>query len=384
MPCPFSDPFKAARDQDGALVNRFGDEDIPMLLRHADVRKAAKDWETFSSDAPFRVPVPSEEELRPMRQLPIETNPPEHTKYRALVEPFFRRAKDPEVIAKIESLVTRLFDNAFDRDSIEVINDFALPLQSTALTYLLNVDERESETWIGWGTHVFYDGDDKGTKGQVLDTYLRQRLDQAEADPGEDFFSALVTMDFEGRKLTRDEAMGFANLTFAGGRDTVIHSISGAFDIFAKKPDLLGYLRQGDKQIVSASEELFRILSPITHIGRVCPAATEISGQKIEADHRISLGWAAANFDETVFPDPTTVQLDRKPNPHVAFGFGPHLCIGAPHARLLLRTVLRQIAARVKSIEIRAAEEALETGPYTRSMGFERLEITLTPRTDIS
>jgi cytochrome P450 len=380
MPCPFSDPFKAARDQDGALVSRFGDEKIPMLLRHADVRKAAKDWKTFSSDAPFRVPVPSEQELRPMRQLPIETDPPQHTQYRAAVEPFFRRAKSPEVIAKVEALVSRLFDQAFARDSIEVVNDFALPLQSTALTYLLNVDEKESETWIGWGTHVFYDGDDKGTKGQVLDSYLRQRLDQAEAHPGDDFFSALVTMDFDGRKLTRDEAMGFANLTFAGGRDTVVHSITGAFDIFAQQPDQLDYLRQGPKQIVSASEELFRILSPITHIGRVCPATTQISGQKIEPDHRISLGWAAANFDEDVFPDPTAVKLDRKPNPHVAFGFGPHLCIGASHARLLLRTVLQQIADRVKSIEIRAAEAAIERGPYTRPIGFERLEIAVKQR----
>ncbi len=310
MPCPFHDPFKAARDKDGALVNRFGDEEIPMMLRHADVRATAKDWKTFSSDAPFRVPVPSEEEMRPMRQLPIETNPPEHTAYRALVDPFFRRAKSPEVIAKVEALVTRLFDQAFARDSIEMVHDFALPLQSTALTYLLNVDESES----------------------------------------------------------------------AGGRDTVIHSLTGTIDYFAKNPDQMDYLRAGPKHIVSASEELFRILSPITHIGRVCPMATEVSGQKVAADARISLGWAAANFDEMVFSDPTEVKLDRKPNPHVAFGFGPHLCIGAPHARLLLRTVLQQIADRVASIEIRDATEAVENGPYVRPIGFERLEISLTAR----
>lgn len=380
MPCPFHDPFKAARDKDGALVNRFGDEDIPMLLRHADVRAAAKDWQTFSSDAPFRVPVPSEEAMRPMRQLPIETNPPEHTAYRAWVEPFFRRAKSPEVIAKVEALVTRLFDQAFTRESIEMVHDFALPLQSTALTYLLNVDESESETWIGWGTHVFHDGDDAGSKGKTLDTYLRRRLDQAEANPGEDFFSALVTKDFEGRKLTRDEAMGFANLTFAGGRDTVIHSITGTMDYFAQNPDKMAYLRTGPKHIVSASEELFRILSPITHIGRVCPVATEVSGQTVAANDRISLGWAAANFDAAVFPEPTEVKLDRKPNPHVAFGFGPHLCIGAPHARLLLRTVLQQLADRVASIEILDTQAAVETGPYTRPIGFERLEISLTAR----
>ena len=126
-----------------------------MILRHEDVREAAKDWKTFSSDAPFRVPIPSEEEVRTMRQLPIETNPPEHTDYRAIVEPFFQRAKDPEVIAQVEALIDGMLTEALGRDSIEIVNEFALPMQSRALTYLLNVPESEAETWIGWGIHVF-------------------------------------------------------------------------------------------------------------------------------------------------------------------------------------------------------------------------------------
>tara|TARA_B110000483_G_scaffold188762_1_gene223827 strand:+ start:130 stop:762 length:633 start_codon:yes stop_codon:yes gene_type:complete len=186
MPCPFHDPFKEARDQDGVLINRIQGEDIPIVLRHADVRKAAKDWRTFSSDAPHRVPIPSEEELRPMRQLPIETNPPEHTEYRKIVEPFFKRAKRADVIAKVERLVDRLLTHALSQDTIEAVRDLTLPLQSTALIYLLNVDESEAETWISWGTHVFNDGDGT-TKGTVLDTYLLQRLDQAAQSPGDDF-----------------------------------------------------------------------------------------------------------------------------------------------------------------------------------------------------
>jgi cytochrome P450 len=91
------DPFRVARNQHAVLRCPFQGEEIPMILRHADVREAAKDWKVFSLDAPFRVPIPSEEEVRTMRQLPIETNPPEHTEYRAIVEPFFQRAKLPEV-----------------------------------------------------------------------------------------------------------------------------------------------------------------------------------------------------------------------------------------------------------------------------------------------
>src|SRR3974390_2680669 len=121
------DPFREARKKQAVLNCTFQGESIPMILRHHDVREACKDWKTFSSDAPFRVPIPSEEEVRSMRQLPIETNPPEHTEYRAIVEPFFQRAKQPDVIGKIETLMTTKLNEAIGRESIEVVNEFALP-----------------------------------------------------------------------------------------------------------------------------------------------------------------------------------------------------------------------------------------------------------------
>ncbi|MDP4939124.1 MAG: hypothetical protein NWR21_07415, partial [Verrucomicrobiales bacterium] len=141
---PEIDPFREPRNESGMLQCVFNGEKIPMILRHGDVRQAAKDWQTYSSDAPFRVPIPSEEDVRTMRQLPIETNPPEHAEYRALVEPFFRRAKDPDMIARVEALISGLLNEAISRDSLEIVNDFALPLQSRALTYLLNVPETEA------------------------------------------------------------------------------------------------------------------------------------------------------------------------------------------------------------------------------------------------
>ena len=99
-----------------------------MILRHDDVRKAAKDRKTFSSDSPFRVPIPSEEDVRSIRQLPIETDPPDHTEYREIVEPFFRRPKEPAVIAQVEALIGELLSEALLRDSIEIVREFALPL----------------------------------------------------------------------------------------------------------------------------------------------------------------------------------------------------------------------------------------------------------------
>ena len=373
-----SDPFQEARAATGVLQCPFHGEKITMILRHEDVRKAAKDWQTFSSDVPFRVPIPSEEDVRSMRQLPIETNPPEHTDYRDIVEPFFQRAKEPEMMTNVEALLNRKLTEVLERDSIEIVNEFALPVQSIALTYLLNTSESEADIWIGWGIHVFKVTGGEFKQGTVLEDYLHRKFDEAEANPGEDLFSALINAEFRGRKLTREECMGFANLAFAGGRDTIIHTISCALGYLAQHPEALEFLRADPKRIILASEEFFRVFMPLTHIGRVCPVETDVHGVKVGAGERVSLAWASANFDEQAFPQPQEVRLDRKPNPHLSFGFGTHLCLGAPHARLILRTLLKLCCERVKSITILKAEERVEhEAKFDRTLGYESLVVKM-------
>ena len=374
----FSDPFKEARADSGVMQCPFHGENITMILRHEDVRKAAKDWQTFSSDAPFRVPIPSEEDVRSIRQLPIETNPPEHTDYREIVEPFFQRAKDPTMLAQVEALIGSMITQALERESIEIVNEFALPVQSRALTYLLNVPESEGEIWVSWGIHVFKVTGGEFKAGTALESYLHAKFDQAEANPGPDFFSALSQATFRDRKLTREECMGFANLAFAGGRDTIIHSISCAIGYLAEHPEALEFLRADQKRITLASEEFFRVFMPLTHIGRVCPADTDVNGVTVKAGERISLAWASANFDEAAFPAPQEIRLDRKPNPHISFGFGTHLCLGAPHARLILRTLLKLCCDRVKRITILKADERVEhEAKFDRTLGYDSLLVKL-------
>lgn len=382
--CPFghkpSDPFKAKREAAPVARYEFQGEQIPMILRHAEVRQAAKDWKTYSSDAPFRVPIPSEEEARSMRQLPIETDPPVHGEYRAIAEPYFQRPKLPEMVAKVEALIDELLRAALARETTEIVHGFALPIQARALTYLLDTDEREADTWIGWGVHVFrVRGGLK--KGVELEDYLTRKFDAVSQAPGRCFFSALTQARFQGRPLTREEMMGFANLTFAGGRDTVIHTIACALGHLAANPEALTYLREDPKRIVHASEEFFRFFMPLTHIGRVCPVATSVHGEQVPAGGRVSLGWASANRDESVFPEADVFKIDRKPNPHISFGFGEHLCLGAPHARLLLRTLLQKCVELLNGMEIVSAEERTETEhSYVRKLGYDSLVLKFRPR----
>jgi len=375
------DPFADARRDGGVLGLPTDREVIPLILRHEDVRKAAKDWKTFSSDAPFRVPIPSEEALRSVRQLPIEADPPEQTDYRKLVEPFFLRAKQPAFVARVEAIAERLVAESLSRETIEAVGGFALPLQSRALTVLLDVPEAEAERFIGWGVHVFHHGDNGAEKGQDLERYLNEQFDRAAADPGDDFYGLLTKATFHGRPLSREELLGFANLMFAGGRDTVIHTVASVIGYFAGRPESLEFLRADPERIVHASEEFFRVYMPLSHIGRVCPVETDVHGMQVKAGDRASLCWASANLDETVFEAADEIRLDRRPNPHVAFGFGVHLCLGAAHARTVLRTLLGVLCRRVGRIELVAKQERVEhTAAYDRPLGYESLTVRFLPR----
>ncbi|OYU14272.1 MAG: cytochrome [Alphaproteobacteria bacterium PA4] len=372
------DPFADARRRDGVLVTHFGNEAIPMILSHRAVRAAAGNWQVFSSDAPFRVPIPSEEQVRSIRQLPIEADPPLHSRFRALLNPIFRRPLQADYAARIDALVAGMIEAAAARPSVEIVRDFALPLQSRALTLLLGMPEAAAEEWIGWGTHVFHDGADGTAKGAVLDTYIRHRVAAAHRYAGEDFFGAMTRMQVDGRALTDDEMVGIANLVFAGGRDTVINAISRIIGHFAADRAALVALGSDSKRIAFAVEEFIRVISPLTHIGRVCPAETTVGPVTVAADARVSLCWAAANHDEQVFDDPATLRLDRSPNPHVGFGSGIHNCLGSAQARVILRSLIRQLGARTRAMTLLAAEKQFETTPqYRRWVGYESLHIRI-------
>ena len=376
----YHDPFKAAREAQPAIATSFDGAPVAMILGFKPVREAARDWEKFSSDAPFRVPIPREEDVRTVRQYPLEVDPPVHAQYRALAEPFFKRPLQPEYIARMGALIEELLAGAMGREQIEIVREFAIPLQSRALTYLLNMPESEAEIWIEWGTHVFRDASGV-SKGAEMEAYSNQLFDNAQANPGDDFFSALTRATFEGRPLTRGEMLGYANIAFAGGRDTIINTVSTIIAYFAAHPESLDELRGDTGKINVAGEELIRYATPLTHIGRLCPVDTQAYGVPVKAGDLISLCWASANFDESVFDNPETVQLDRKPNPHIAFGQGIHNCLGAAHARLIVRTLLAKLCEMASDVTLISQTRHIETeAAYTRVNAYDALTVKFAAR----
>lgn len=375
------DPFAEARVK-GGYLGTFGSEEIPVLVRYRDVREAAADWQRFSNDAVGRVPIPAEDDVRSLRQLPIETDPPAHSGYKALVKDYFRRPQsDPAVRDAIAAVVTEALDAVLGAGPVDALQGLALPVQSRALAVLLGLPRAEAEEWIGWGLHAFKtaQGNDPARAAQLLDM-IGRHTDRALAGGGEDFFGHLAQVEYHGRRLTRDEIAGFAHVTFAGGRDTLINSAAGLMAHFAAAPGDLEAVRRDPALVGPAVEEVIRHLSPLTHIGRVCTREDEVAGLPRAAGERIALCWAAANLDPEVFADANTLRIDRLRNPHVAFGSGPHNCLGSTHARQVLRSLLQQLARRVARIDpVEVVRGRRSIGGVVRPHGFERLVLTFHP-----
>ena len=375
----FPDPFEQARKQKGYGEMDDQNDPVTMILRHEDVRKCAMNWQTFQSGAkPGRIVVPSEVYIRDTRQIPFEVDPPLHKEYRALVEQWFRRPVQEDYQKRLREIIHQSFEELQGKDSVEIIYDFSLPIQSRALTLLLNCPYEEAEHWISWGTHVFRSEDDPldGSKANVLYDYLDEAIAKAEANPTDDIYSLLLAAEFQGRKLTKEEIKGVMILTFAGGRDTVINAITNTIAYFAEHPEALVRIKEEPEIKRRAVEELVRYFAPLTHMGRVVTEETELCEHAIKHDSRISLCWASANRDESIFENPNEVILDRKKNPHLAFGYSHHRCLGATHARQILLALLDVLVERLSAIEILDHTDNIEQwGEFERKVGFHALKV---------
>lgn len=378
---PTYDPFGPARAAGGYAGDFYG-EVMPVLTRWRDVRSAARDWQRFSNDGPGRVPVPAETDIRSLRQLPIEIDPPAHGAYKDLVKDWFRRPlEDAALAARITDIVNGRLLAALGKGPVEVVQAISLPIQSYALAALFGLPEAEAEIWTSWGLHVFRsNGKNDPARADMLMRMIEGYVDAGRDGANETFFDHLASARFDGRPLTRDERLGFAHVTFAGGRDTMIHTMSGAMWHLARAPQDLDRLRAEPELLARSTEEFVRFFAPLSHIGRICTRDDEVAGMPRQKGERIALCWAAANFDETTFEDPLTLRIDRAQNPHVGFGAGDHACLGAAHARVVIRALLSALAGLVERIEVVEGEPSKrDIGGIIRSGGFTRLVLTLHP-----
>ena len=376
----FNDTFKEEREKKGIASLNDQNDSVTMVLRHKDVRKCAHNWKMYQSGGEEigRIVIPSEEAIRDIRQIPFEVDPPEHKGYRDLLETWFKRPMQNEYKAKLKTIIENVIDENLDKNLCEVVSEFALVLQSRALTLLLNIPLEESKRWISWGTHVFRSDETAldMNKANILYDYVDSQIDVAISNPGNDLYSFLLSSEIDGKKLTKEEVKGVMILTFAGGRDTVINAVTNSVAYFAEHPKSLKYIKEKPEMINNAVEELIRYFTPLTQMGRVVTEDANICEHVVKANSKISLCWASANRDESVFEKPNKVVLDRKVNPHLSFGFGTHNCLGASQTRSILRILLKVMSEKLLSIEIKEAKENIEDLEiFQKKVGFNTLKV---------
>lgn len=309
-------------------------EHLPRITGYNAVRAAGRNFERFSSLHQ------GDEDVRDYRQLPLESDPPLHSALRAFLVPFFSKGSlaphQPRIAADARDLVAPL-----SIGELEIVRGVGLPLVVRTIARLLD-REGDIDEWASWGPSVW--GDHEGRRdGAALLNFLERAVDEGAAGGGGRLFNLLANTPINGVTLSRDEQIGVGSLLLAGGRDTVMNLISGLAWMLAMHPTHAPAVRHDPTVRAAFTEETLRLITPLGLMERIDRG--EAGADPAESPH-IGLDFASANHDGAIFDCPAEFRLSRPAStPHVAFGIGPHACVGAPLARMEAHAVLDALLA---------------------------------------
>ena len=194
-----------------------------------------------------------------------------------------------------------------------------------------------------------------------LHGYLNDLIERRRREPGDDIVSHLISAEIDGSPLTEKQLLNYCELIVEAGNETTRNAISGGLLAFSEHRGEWQRLAEHPELLPSASEEILRWVSPIIHFVRTATEDCELNGIRINSGEKVALFYASANRDEEVFDDPFEFRVDRRPNPHVAFGFGEHFCMGAHLARVELEIIFRHLLTRFEWFELTGPAERLNS-----------------------
>jgi cytochrome P450 len=326
-----------------------GYEDAMWALRHPEVFSSGPDAVSIGQEQPL---------------IPLQVDPPDHLKYRRFLDPEFSPKKMAELEADATKIVNDLIDGFIDDGRCDVHEAFATPLPSAIFLALMGLPRSDLPLFLKWRDDSIrpdVDPNDwdaaiavREQVGHDITAYFNQALDELQRHPGgaDTLMARIAVGKVEDRPLTRAEQLGICHLLLLGGLDTVTATLDCELSYLARNPEDRARLVADTTLTAGAVEELLRHESPVMMVVRVIKQDHEFAGVQLHAgDHAVIL-IGASNADDDQFGDAHVVNFAREANRHLAFGAGPHRCLGSHLARLELRVALEQWHRRIPDYRI--------------------------------
>ena len=307
---------------------------------------------------------------------PITENPPDHTRYRAVLNPYFaRRRVEEHYEAKSRAVIAALIEGLRPLGRCEFVADFATIAPLKIFWDFVDLPYERREDFLRWGSRFMTNAslEDRAQANRELTDYLGQLLDERLEEPGDDVFSGISQWRTNPRYKHRGELLGMAQLVFLGGLDTVAASMGFCMHRLAERPELQERLKRDPAIVPAAVEEMIR-RHGLSNTGRMLRQDVVRKGAAMREGDMIMVMNSLSSIDERLYDDPFTVDFDRGPVHHNSMGNGPHKCVGQHLARMEMRVFLEEWSQRMPLVRIDPAAPA----PRSRAgsvIGMEHLHL---------
>lgn len=353
--------------------------EVWAITRYDDVLAIEKDPATFSS---YRAPRPHGDHL-PMI---ISMDGREHTMRRKLVSKGFtpRRVRDHE--DTVRRICTEIIDRVAPRGECDFVWDIAAPLPLLLIADMLGFPPESYDDLLRWSDDLIRgttinDPEAAMTAAMAGMAFREFQLgviaDRRSKPPQDDLVSILCYAEIDGERLGDEDIIQESLLILIGGDETSRHVMTDGMLALLAHPDQMAVLRDDPAKIEVGVEELLRWVTPIKNMSRTVTRDIELHGETLREGDQLILMYPAANRDPRVFADPDVLDVQRNPNPHLAFGFGPHFCMGASLARMELRVMFGELLRRLPDLHL--AGDPLPRRASNFITGPEAMPVAFTP-----
>jgi cytochrome P450 len=314
--------------------------------------------------------------------IPLSIDPPDHSKYRKVLDPLFAPKRMDAIEDDIAARVNHFIDGFVDRGACHFTDELAVPFPSAVFLGLMGLPWEELPTFLRMKDGIIRPRSESGTPednaqvqrdtAQDIYAFFNGILDERAKAPTNDILSHFLAAEIDGEKLTREEILDICFLFLIAGLDTVTDSLTCFFAFLGAHPEHRRALAADPGLIPGAVEELLRWESPVPNVFRTAAVDTQVAGCPVKQGEPVLIGIGSANVDPAAFADAFDVRFDREVNPHIAFGGGIHRCLGSHLARRELRVTLREWHRRIPEYELKPGIE-LEYAMALRTV--ENLEL---------